>query len=95
MTTVPQPGNETVGLTCTYDAWNRLVNVTAGTTINVSYSYDGLGREITRTNNTAAAGTVATTDLYYAGQQLLETADRSPLPPGRVRVRAPRTARRR
>ena len=25
---------------------------------------------------------MATTDLYYAGQQLLETADRSPLPPG-------------
>ena len=27
MTTTPQPGNESVGLTCTYDAWNRLVNV--------------------------------------------------------------------
>ena len=24
----PMPGHETVGLTCTYDAWNRLVNVT-------------------------------------------------------------------
>ena len=82
MTTVPQPGNEAVGLTCTYDAWNHLVNVAAGTTINVGYGYDALGREITRTDNTAAAGTVATTDLYYAGQQLLETTDRSPLPPG-------------
>ena len=78
MTTVPQPGNEAVGLTCTYDAWNRLVNVTTGTTINVSYSYDALGREITRTDNTALAGTVATTDLYYAGEQMLETSDRLP-----------------
>ena len=83
MTTTPLPGDESVGLTCTYDAWNRLVNVSGDDgAINVSYGYDGLGREITRTDNTAAAGTVATTDLYYAGQQLLESCDRSPLPLG-------------
>ena len=33
MTTMPQPGNETVGLTCTYDAWNRLVEVESGSTV--------------------------------------------------------------
>ncbi|MGP0026218.1 MAG: RHS repeat-associated core domain-containing protein, partial [Streptosporangiaceae bacterium] len=81
MTTTPMPGSETVGLTCTYDAWNRLVNVSNGGAINVSYSYDGLGREITRTNNNAVSGTVATTDLYYAGQRLLETSDRLPASP--------------
>ena len=72
MTTTPQPGNETAGLACTYNAWNWLVTV-VGAGINITYGYDGLGREITRTNNATAAGTVATTDLYYAGQQLLET----------------------
>ena len=33
MTTTPQPGNETAGLTCTYNAWNWLVTV-VGTGIN-------------------------------------------------------------
>ena len=32
MTTVPQPGSEATGLTCVYDAWNRLVSVTSGST---------------------------------------------------------------
>ena len=82
MTITPQPDNQTAGLTCTYDAWNRLVNVSNGGSINVSYAYDGLGRLITRTDNNAGAGAVATTDYYYAGQQLLESIDRSPLPLG-------------
>ena len=37
MTTTPQPGEEADGLTCTYDAWNRLVKVTGGGSINISY----------------------------------------------------------
>jgi len=82
MTTAPLSG-ETVGLTCTYDAWNRLVHVTTAgaSSIDVSYSYDGLGREIMRTDNMAASGRVATSDLYYAGQQKIETRDRRPTSP--------------
>ena len=46
MTTIPQPGNETVGLRSVYDAWNRLTVVYVGdsTTPLVNYSYDGLNR---------------------------------------------------
>ncbi len=73
MTTTPQPGEEADGLTCTYDAWNRLVKVTGGGSINISYSYDGLGRLIARTDNNATATQSATTDYYYAGQQMLES----------------------
>ena len=39
MTTMPQPGNETNALTCTYDAWGRLATANNGTT-TVSYAYD-------------------------------------------------------
>ncbi len=78
MTTTPQPGHETVALTCKYDAWNRLTEVTYGTSIDISYSYDGLGRMITRTDNKAVSGTAATTDYYYAGQQMLESDQRPP-----------------
>ena len=75
----PMPGDETVGLTCTYDAWNRLVSVTGNSgAINVSYTYDGLGRLVTRTDNVAGTTTV----YYYAGQQLLQSEQYSPSPTG-------------
>ncbi len=81
MITTPQPGNESDGLTCTYDAWNRLVKVTDGSSISISYAYDGLGRLITRTDNNATATQSATTDYYYAGQQMLESDQRPPVSP--------------
>jgi len=63
-------GNTTTdenGNTLAYDAWNRLVSVSSGTTVLASYSYDGAGRRITETEG----GT--TTDLYYSNQwQVLE-----------------------
>jgi RHS repeat-associated protein len=49
MTTVPQPGSETTGLTCKYDAWNHLVSVASGSTTLATYSYDGFNRRITET----------------------------------------------
>ncbi len=67
MTTVPQPGNETVGLTCTYDAWNRLVEVESGSTVLATYSYDGLNRRITET-----AGGHTTGYYYDSSDQVLE-----------------------
>ena len=66
MTVTPQPGNETTGLECTYDAWNRLVSSSDGTT-TVTYQYDGQGRRIERIVGGAAE------HYYYSGQQVVET----------------------
>jgi YD repeat-containing protein len=49
MISMPQPGSETAGLTCVYDAWNRLVEVESGSTVLAKYSYDGFNRRITAT----------------------------------------------
>jgi len=55
------------GHTLVYDAWNRLVSVSSGTTVLANYSHDGAGRRISETEG----GT--TTDLYYSNQwQVLE-----------------------
>ena len=69
-----------------YDAWNRLVKATDGDSIDISYSYDGLGRMITRTDNKVPAGKTATTDYYYSGQQMLESSQRAPASPRMVEV---------
>ena len=58
MTTMPQPGSETTGLTCVYDAWNRLVEVKNGSTVLATYSYDGLNRRVTETVGGADHGLV-------------------------------------
>ncbi|MFT3784787.1 MAG: hypothetical protein QM770_01305 [Tepidisphaeraceae bacterium] len=47
MTSMPMAGNETVGITATYDAWNRMVSSTRGSN-TVTYEYDGLGRLVGR-----------------------------------------------
>jgi len=67
MTTMPQPGNETVDLTCTYDAWNRLIDVKHDVTVLAHYSYDGLNRRVTET----AGGNIR---IYFfnAADQVLE-----------------------
>ena len=67
MTTMPQPGNETTGLTCVYDAWDRLVEVGSGSTVLATYSYDGLNRRITET-----AGGPTTAYYYDTNDQVLE-----------------------
>jgi RHS repeat-associated protein len=48
MTTVAKPGDEAMGLTLTYDAWNRLVKVQdAATSATIAeYEYDGADRRI-------------------------------------------------
>ena len=46
-----------------------------------------LARHYVAINNAAAAGTVATADLYYAGQQLLETSIAFRPRPSTVRLR--------
>ncbi|HRX81859.1 MAG TPA: RHS repeat-associated core domain-containing protein, partial [Pirellulaceae bacterium] len=48
MTTVPKPADPTVGFTCTYDAWNRMVKVEEGVSTAGEYAYDALKRRITK-----------------------------------------------
>jgi RHS repeat-associated protein len=74
MTVTPQPGNETIGLQCTYDAWNRLVSASDSTT-TVSYRYDGQDRRTER-----IVGGVAE-HYYYSGQQVVETRRQGNLQP--------------
>jgi YD repeat-containing protein len=68
--TYDDDGNVTTddhGNTLVYDAWNRLVMVEDGNIIK-AYTYDGMGRRVTETDGDS------TTDLYYAGSQVLEHA---------------------
>ena len=44
MTTLPKPSSLATGLTCKWDAWNRLVEVKQSATVIGRYEYDGLGR---------------------------------------------------
>ena len=46
MTTVPKPADPTVGFTCTYDAWNRLVKIEEGGDTVAEYEYDGAKRRV-------------------------------------------------
>jgi RHS repeat-associated protein len=48
MTTIPIPSSPTFGYTATYDAWNRLVSLTSGTSTVATYLYDGLSRRIVK-----------------------------------------------
>jgi YD repeat-containing protein len=51
---------------CTYDAWNRLVSATDGTT-TVAFQYDGTGRRTERIVGSTAE------HFYYSGEQVIET----------------------
>jgi RHS repeat-associated protein len=63
-------GNTTAdgsGTAFAYDAWNRLVRVTAGSTTLAAYGYDALGRRVSEARG------ATTTDLYDSdGWQVLE-----------------------
>jgi RHS repeat-associated protein len=48
MTSIPIPSNLTSTYRATYDAWNRLVSLTSGTSTVATYSYDGLNRRVTK-----------------------------------------------
>ncbi len=66
MTTTPEPSATGGALTCVYDAWNRLVQVSAASTgtIQAKYQYDGTGRQIGRTDTTYGTGGTTTTQRY-------------------------------
>ena len=48
MTTIPKPSSLADGLTCEYDAWNRLVEVKDGETVIGRYEYDAKNRRAKR-----------------------------------------------
>ena len=64
MTTVPKPADPTVGFTCTYDAWNRLVKIEEGDDTVAEYEYDGAKRRVVK--RTYSGGILdETRHLYY------------------------------
>ena len=79
MTTVPDPNNPQNGLTCTYDAWNRMVQVASGTTIVGQYEYDGQNRRIDKLTTFNSSGVPQNVEYdFYDGQQIVETRDGAP-----------------
>jgi RHS repeat-associated protein len=65
MIETPKPSDPTNEWDVTYDAWNRVVEVTDGT-ITVSYEYDGQGRRIERVSGSTEE------HFYYDGDQVVE-----------------------
>ena len=47
-TTMPQPGTPTSSYTAVYDAWNRMVKISAGGSTIATYAYDGRNRRIVK-----------------------------------------------
>ncbi len=82
MTTMPKPSSLANGYTCTYDAWNRLVEVEDGGTVVGKYEYDGLNRRIKKHRDSQSPASPNGVDkyehyFYNADWQLLETRDSS------------------
>jgi hypothetical protein len=67
MTRVPQPNNASAGYSATWDAWNRLVQLSDGGSVVAQFAYDGLSRR------TLASYPSETRHIYYsANWQILE-----------------------
>jgi RHS repeat-associated protein len=64
-TSFPQPLALTSAYTAVYDAWNRLVKLSAGGTTVATYAYDGLNRRVSKTPySSGVAGD--TRHFYYS-----------------------------
>ena len=77
MTLIADPNSSQGTLFCTYDAWDRLVEVQAGSSSGViiaEFSYDGTNRRVSQTDFTPSSGPVATY-YFYSGQQVVETRE--------------------
>ncbi|OAI41012.1 hypothetical protein AYO40_00600 [Planctomycetaceae bacterium SCGC AG-212-D15] len=69
MTTMPQPANPYASFYAVWDAWNRMVTLTASGTSVGAYQYDGLRRRTVK----QTFGPSTTRDFFYsAGWQYLE-----------------------
>jgi RHS repeat-associated protein len=67
LTSIPQPLSLGNGYTLTWDAWNRLMTVKAGSTTVATYAYDGATRRVSKNDGTN------TRNYYYSDQwQVLE-----------------------
>ena len=64
MTTLPKPSSLATGLTCTWDAWNRLVEVKQSATVVGRYEYDGLGRRVKSHVDSQSPGNPNGVDAY-------------------------------
>jgi RHS repeat-associated protein len=74
MTTMPQPASPTLGYGGTYDAWNRLVKLTAGGVTVATYAYDGLNRR--GVANTYSGSVLAETRHFFFSHQWQVVEDR-------------------
>jgi RHS repeat-associated protein len=72
MTLIPQPTSPTQNYSGTFDAWNRLVRLTAAGVTIATYSYDGFHRR--QLSNTYTAGAISETrHTFFSNQwQVLE-----------------------
>ena len=64
MTTLPKPSSPATGLTCAWDAWNRLVEVKQGATVVGRYEYDGLNRRVKSHVDSQSPGSPNGVDAY-------------------------------
>ena len=83
MTLIADPNSAQGTLYCTYDAWDRLVEVQAGSSsgaIIAEFSYDGTNRRVEQIDFTPSSGPVATY-YFYSGQQVVETREVPRVPP--------------
>jgi hypothetical protein len=84
MTVAPKPTSLANTYSCKYDAWNRLVEITSGTSdVVAKYEYDGLNRRTKKHVDTSAPGSPdGTIDEYrhffYDNQwRIVETCNSS------------------
>jgi len=80
MTTVPKPSSPANGLTLTWDAWNRLVQVQDGQTVVGKYESDGLNRRVKKHVDSQSPASPNGIDryehfFYNSSWQTLETRD--------------------
>jgi YD repeat-containing protein len=78
MIDVPAPADMTGHYDCTYDAWDRLVEVKDGETLIAKYEYDGLNRRVKKHFDSDAPadpnGIESYRHFYYnAAWQVVET----------------------
>jgi len=79
-TTLPKPSSPTDSLTCQYDPWTRLVEVTDGQTVVGKYEYDALNRRVKKHYDPGAPDSPTGIDgythyFYSRSWQILETRD--------------------
>ena len=64
LTTLPKPSSPATGLTCKWDAWNRLVEVKESATVVGRYEHDGLGRRVKSHVDSQSPGNPNGVDAY-------------------------------